>query len=143
MANPIHPNRASFAEHKQLTYFVVPEAGTSEEDILDPVYWSHMARQLSQFSEIRVFFEDRPLRVDLMVTSSGPAFANVIVLHRYDLSGAKADGDYSKYEAKYRGPHSKWTVMRKADGKVMKEGLTEEAARAEAKDFEKIQAAAA
>ena len=47
-SNPqLHPSRFALAEHKCNLYFVTPADGTTLEQVLEPVYWSHVASALA------------------------------------------------------------------------------------------------
>ncbi len=134
--------RFGLAEHKRGAYFVVPEDGTTIEEVLAPEYWSHVGAKLRPCDDIIVHAEDMTWRLDLQVLSSGRNWAKVVVLQQYSFKvEALGQGDPG-YFTKWRGPHSKFAVIRKSDNVVIRDKFdSDDLALAYLRDFIKTLAA--
>lgn len=104
-------------------YDMRPKAGTAFADVLNPEYWKHVARQIRTGDEFRVVPDDQAWYARLYVTHAtlNEVFVSEIEhrpLHSEEPSGSASD----EYEVKFRG-RAKWSVLRKSDGAVIKDGF--------------------
>lgn len=113
------------AATKRNWHYVVPEAGTDFDAILEPGFWAHVAAKLAPGDWIEVDDETGAYTALLKVRDAGKLYAKVgvVVFKRYDehvdvmQSGPSLEG----HEVKWRGPLRKWCVCRGAD--VLKDGM--------------------
>lgn len=118
----LHPNRFKMAEQERQTWLIYPDASIEFDTILEPTYWSHVAKMLRPGAHIEVFAENGSYWAELLVRSASALAANVIVLRRYDL-GPISKEDGSLFFVEYRGPLIKHAVVRKRDNVVVQGGF--------------------
>lgn len=97
---------------------------TEKEDILSPTFFSHFARLLKPKDEVVCLRDDMAWEAALRVicvngTEVTTKLTRFVSLDAEDLPQAAA-GDYF---AKWRGPHGKWSVVRRSDGTIIKDGF--------------------
>jgi hypothetical protein len=129
MPAPISPGRLQNAAHYYASYAVVLPFGLSFEDALKPEFWAHCAPKLRQHDLIRLIPEEGTYFAELLVLSSGRGFVNVKTLRHVSLGAEDLDASNVSdlVEVKWRGPHSKWSIVRNSDSTVLKEGIVEKA----------------
>lgn len=107
-------------------HFVVPEAGTDFEAILEPGYWAHVAAKMAPGDWIEVDDERGEYTALLKVRDAGKLYAKVgvVVFKRYDeqVEVRQDSPQLQGHEVKWRGPIHKWCVCRGAD--VLKDGMS-------------------
>lgn len=141
MAAPITSNRLQRAEHYFSAYAVVIPAGISLEDALEPGYWAHVAPRLRQHDLIRILPEEGGYFAEAVVLSAGRGFAKLFLLRNVPLEGEDQSNVNDLVEVKWRGPHSKWSIVRKSDDAVLRDGIVEKGdAMREAAGYAKIAA---
>lgn len=127
MSAPLTPGRLKEAAHYYTSYAVVLPAGIPLDEALKPAFWSHVASKLRQHDTIRIIPEEGGYFAEALVLSSGRGFTKVKLLHNIPLDDeAELESD-GPIEVKWRGPHSKWSLIRKSDGAVIKENIVEKA----------------
>lgn len=105
------------------------ESGTTIENILNPIFWTHVAKNLCLLDEIKILTEDRTFYARVLVTGVDKQSARVFVLEYKDLTEAEAfqpsEGlaKESDYLIEYAGKTAKWRVVRLADRKTIKSGM--------------------
>lgn len=115
-------SRIGLAEHKHTIFFVVPEDGVTEDDILNPEFWAHVSQRMKPCDEIKVYSEDGRTRWHLHVAASGRNWAKVHLLTKHEFKSATLDDLADDGLAvKYRNPHSRYAVIKKASGEVIKD----------------------
>lgn len=122
------PTKLFSAEHSVIVWhYTVPE-GVSPDDLVTPEFWTHVAGQLRQGHRIEVSAIDGTWWGMLYVRHASKGEARVQFLQRVDLGDVEAlPSAESPFEAKWRGPQVRWSVIRKSDGEVIKEHLPEKA----------------
>lgn len=127
MTAPLTPGRLQNAAHYYASYAVVLPAGLSFEEALKPEFWAHLAGRLRQHDTIRIIPEEATYFAELLVLSAGRGFVNVKTLRHVPLGEDEIDSSNVNdlVEVKWRGPHSKWSIVRRSDGAVLKEGVVE------------------
>jgi hypothetical protein len=124
--------RFELAEQCRTVYFVKPEMGTTVNDMLAPEYWTHVASKLKSLDRIEAVAEDGSWFADFIVLHGGAVSAKVVLLHRVQLETVDpAAMETETHEVKWRGPVVKWSVVRKSDGLVLKDGFPSKADAAE------------
>lgn len=122
--------RIQLAEFGRNVYMMSPEPGTSDNDLLESDYWSHVARRFKPCDRIEVYAEDGSSLIELHVLSAGPNWAKVVKLNKYDFVGSKKQAAAPiGHSVKFSNPIKKWRILRDVDSSVLKDGFeTEEAA---------------
>lgn len=112
------------AENERNQWFVVPEAGTPFEALLDPSYWAHVSAKLRPCDEITINAEDGAYYGRLLVQDAGKLYAKVAKIEYVDLEKVEVlqgTPGLAGHEVKWKGPVLKWCVMRGVD--VLKDGM--------------------
>jgi hypothetical protein len=130
------------AEFVRPVYCATIPIGTLPDDLLKPEYWAHVATHLRPWARIEARAEDGTWFADLLVLSVDRTWARVRMLGRYNLTSQDVALTQSEqitgFEVKWRGA-AKWSVIRKADSAVLKEGMDREEADIALKQIEKDQ----
>lgn len=118
------------AAAKRNWHYVVPEAGTPWEALLEPGYWAHVAVKMAPGDWIEVDSETGEYTALLKVRDAGKLYAKVSIfsIKEYDekVDVTQSSPSLTGHEVKWRGPMHKWCVCRGAD--VLKEGMTKDEA---------------
>ena len=117
-------NEADFSltESVQMFITVTPAVGTTREDMLKPVYWTHVARRLKALSEIRAMPKDGKWYGIYLVLYADQSQAKLKELAFYDLEKMEApDSDSDPYIVKFISPPVRYGIIRKSDNHVMKD----------------------
>jgi len=103
-------------ESMQPFYTAVPPAGTTREDLKNPMFWSHVAKRLRTMSEIRVMPKDGSWYGVYLVTFCDEIQVKVHELDFHKL-GKVETLENAKCEIKWVSPADgvKWCVVRKED----------------------------
>lgn len=127
MSAPLAPSRLQRAEHYFAFYAAAVPAELRLDDALKPSFWAHLGDRLRQHDTIRLIPDDGAYFAELLVLSAGRGFANVKLLRHIPLNEDELSEMVvpDELEVKYRGPHCRWSVIRKSDGHVLKEQLQE------------------
>jgi hypothetical protein len=137
----LHASKIKLAEFDSRTFIVRPAPGTTFEQVIAPIYWSHIAEQLRPGNFIKVLPDDGAYFAELLVRSVDRLSAIVAVLRKVDLVHVDALTEDPEFELKFRGPR-KWSVLRRSDSKVLFEDIeTREMADKALGDYVKAQAA--
>ena len=117
-------NEADFSltESVQMFITVTPPVGTSREDMLKPIFWSHVARRMRALSEIRAMPKDGRWYGVYLVLYADQSQAQVKELSFHDLDMVKeSEVSSDPYLVKFISPPVRYGVIRKADNHVMKD----------------------
>lgn len=110
------------ADHYRKVYYQDKAAlGTVPDDLLVPGYWANVARDLRPCDEIIVMPEDMAWRAHVFVQAAGRNEAVVRMLSVVMLDEVAEVAEDAVYEVKWRGPARKFSVVKRADGAVVKE----------------------
>lgn len=110
-------------ESMQQMMTAIPPAGTTREDLLNPVFWTHVAKRLETMAEIRVMPKDGAWYGTYLVT-----FCDKVQVHVQELSHHKIekieDISAELYLVKWVSPAPgvKHCVIRKEDGERVSSG---------------------
>lgn len=148
MTRKLNQSRFKPAGHFTQRYEAVIEQGMTLEDIKQPGFYAHFAAVLRPFDTITFSSDDQTLYAEVLVLAAERTAATVTVLRSYDLTKAEVvryevdNFAASDFEVKYRGPAAKFSLIRKDDNVVIREGFaTKEEAEKSLKDYLKSQAA--
>lgn len=99
---------------------------TVPEDLLRQDYWAHIAQELTPRARIEAWANDGSWMAEYVVLDTGRNWAKLHLLAKHQLSKldpAQAEAEAaSPYSIEHRGPHAKWSVLRKSDNEVVHEG---------------------
>lgn len=114
----------SLTESVQPFITITPPVGTSREDILAPIFWSHVARRMKPMSEIRALPKDGAWYGIYLVLYADNISARVVELEFYQLEVlSEPEVDTDPYFVKWISPPVKWGVIRRVDKSVAKDGF--------------------
>jgi hypothetical protein len=129
-AAPAKPNRKLMetqlvsAEYQRQEMVATPEPGTTLEEMLNPEYWSHIAKRVKVWDRIEVRSHDGAWWAELLVRAVQPFAVRVHVLRvaKFDdnLKAAEQADLPAGYEVVNRGARG-WTVIRESDREVLRE----------------------
>ena len=116
----ITPGRMRLAEHEVRSFCIYPEFGTTPEDVLDPGYWAHIARNLRARDHLMIDAEDGSWYAEARVLETGTTYARIAFKPNYPqmVQVSEPDVDITVppgYEIKWLGPHARYAVVRGAD----------------------------
>lgn len=119
------PGRRSLFAHRNNIHNVTAEEGTPLEAVLSPQYFAHIAPMLRMYDEIRVTTDEGAYYARLLVLAVGQTWAKVKMLEHVDLTeqAEVAADPMNPYFLKFRGPVLKWSMLRRVDNAVIKEGM--------------------
>lgn len=122
----LNPSRMKEATYERTEWVITAHENTEPADLQEPAYWSHVASKLRPWDKIEARANDGTWYAVLIVLESGRNWARVKLIENHnlttsDVAQSQANAS-SPYDITYRGPHSKWSVVRKADNEVMHEG---------------------
>lgn len=122
--------RFKLAEFARVIYQAEPELGVTPEDMLSPEYWAHVAQQLQPGCRIEAIAEDNSWFAEFLVIRAERTWARVALLRKVVLGEGDTieeieDDEEGDVLIKWRGRHSKWSVVRKSDKEVLKEGMSQ------------------
>lgn len=125
----LDPQRMQTAEYVRRDWVCTAEEGTTVDDVLEPAYWAHIARQLTMYDHIEVRVDTGEFLLELLIKQVGPNWAQVVLLHHHDLAGTAAPGAAvgEEFEALFKGPLRKWCAFRKSDNALLVEKIESKA----------------
>ncbi len=118
-------NEADFTltEAAQVFNTVSPPAGTTREDMLSPVFWSHVAGKLRPMTEIRAMPKDGAWYALYLVLYADRTQAKVKELSFWQINDNIAAAPDDDFYVKWISPPVKFGVVRKADKECVKDGF--------------------
>lgn len=123
---PLHPSRKHLAEHQRNIWHCDVEIGTLPEDLLNPGYWAHNARELRVLDRIEAHAEDGSWYVELLVQDCGQNYAKVAMLRKVEMQSVTPEGSsalLAGHVVSWGGKHAQFRVIREVDRKVLKDGF--------------------
>lgn len=120
----LDPTRFNEEPHKNTSWVLTVESGTTMEDVLNPSFLSNVAPKLSMYDRIRVSVDTGEWYAELLVVAHGSVWAKLVPLLHLDLVNKDDDqltGEaFEKFIVQYRGPHHRFCVIRKEDKEPIK-----------------------
>lgn len=118
-------SRVKLAEHVRNFWHVTTPEDVAVEDIVKPEFWSHVTRQLKPLDRIEVVAETGTFFADLLVERVSTTGVHVTLLNavQRDAAPSETGADLEGYSIEWKGPHTKFAVIRKSDGAKLKDGL--------------------
>lgn len=123
---PMEAPRFRAIEYMRSEYLCTAFEDTTPQDLLEPSYWAHMSAQFKPRDRIEAWANDGTWMAEYVVLEAGRNWAKLHLLTVYHLTTSdqamtKAD-QMTPYSIEWKGPHGKWTVIRKSDLQTMSEG---------------------
>ena len=118
----LNPQRIGLAEALRRDWVVNAEAGTTVQDVLEPVYWSHNASDFTIYDHIEVRLETGEWILDLIVIAVGRNWAKVHLVNKIELASEDDSPVATKHKVEWKGPQHKWAVIRLADNEMISKG---------------------
>lgn len=125
MPRQLLPMRLGLAEYKRNTWCVYPENGVTFEEVMNPDFWSHVAKQMKPGDRVEVWAEDGTWWAELLVRDTRALAVLMGVISKIDFKSAREPKKNAKppYYVDWKGPHRKFAVVRDADNEVIKDGF--------------------
>lgn len=116
--------RVMLASYARNDWVVNAEDGTSIQDALDPMYWTHVAPKLKPYDRIELRAETGEWIAELLVMGVDLTWARVVLLKHHDLMpDLEKAPEPQRHEVFWRGPQHKWSIRRLADQEVLQSGF--------------------
>lgn len=128
----VAPTRLMLFEQVVQTYFHTARAHEEVEDLLEPKYWAHTASKMRPGDQVEVHREDLQWMARFTVRSSSQIEAVVVPLwvkdfRDYDLPAlSRIPQPSARFEIKWRGAAAQWSIVSRANGAVMADGMASE-----------------
>lgn len=128
---PITMTNLASAEFIRNIHCATVPFGTKPEDLLKPEYWAHVCSEFKAWGRVEARAEDGTWFAEYLITEVGRTWANMAMLSvKYlttkDVAQSQAEASQTTaalpYEVRWRGA-AKWSVIRKSDNAVMKDGM--------------------
>ena len=118
------PERCGLAEHKRHDWIIDAQLGVTVEQIQEPSYYAHIAKDFSPFDHIEVRAEDGAWIAYLIVLFAERSYAHVkldrvIAIEEQDVAPAVS----LKHKVEWKGPHHRWAVIRLSDSQMLQSQL--------------------
>src|SRR3990167_6885087 len=114
----------ALTESLQIFYTATPPVGTTREDMLNPIFWSHVARKLKSLTEIRAMPKDGLWYGVYLVLYADQQQAKLKELSFHSLEVLEEPGTAADpYTVEWISPPVRYGIRRKADKHVMKDGF--------------------
>lgn len=126
---PVMPIRMQLAEQSRNIWCLTVPNGTTVQDMLNPGYWAHLARQLKPGDRVEVEPDNGTYFAELRVLDAGNQYAKMAVLREVTLESIEPSATISVpgHTVEWSGRHTKWRVIRESDRKVLKDSLASKA----------------
>ena len=123
---PMELQRFKGSEYERAEYVCTAHDHTTPQDLLEPGYWAHVSTLLRPRARVEAWANDGTWMAEYVALEAGRNWARLHLLQVYhftsgDMAMTQADA-MTPYEITFRGPHSKWSVVRKSDRAVLHEG---------------------
>lgn len=118
----IRESRINYIEFARQSHHVVPEDGTAFEDVLKDAYWSLVGYKFKPGDLVEVHAEDGSYFAELYVRAAGRNWAKMALLRKIDLEPVAVAIGSPEFEATWKGPHRKFSVVRLSDNQIIKDG---------------------
>ena len=112
------------AEQKRTIYRHVPEAGIPIEEVMDPSYFSLLARYFVATDRIEIIPQDMNYYAELLVTNvlSHTVVTELLIYKQVSKSERRSYED-AEYSIKWQGVEAKYAIYRKVDNANLKNGF--------------------
>lgn len=120
--------RMGLAEYERQDFVVTAAEGTSIADVHQPGYWAFTASKFKRFDHIEVRQETGEWIANFVVLDCGKNWARVHEVSVYELAPPSEEPAIANaHEVKWKGPHHKFSVIRKSDQSSIQSGFVDKA----------------
>ena len=116
-------NRFALAEYKFNEWSVVLEFGTQLDDVFQPDFWAHVAKDLKQGDIVHVRSEDSSVYARLYVRASDRLWAKMGKIEVVQFDAPQTQPDEDGLQVKWIVGKRCFAVVRKADNQVIQGGF--------------------
>ncbi len=117
--------RCAHSEFANASWTITVEAGTTLEQVMSPEFLANVASQMRPYDKIMVRVDDGVWYAELLVLTAGRTWVKTKKLIDVHLTSQDVDMTESDradgFEIKHRGPHNKFSIIRKIDNEVIRE----------------------
>ena len=124
-APPVIEGRMASREYKNHDWNVVVPAGTPFEALIDPHYWTHVAKSLKIGDILHVQIDDRSYYAQLYVRHAERLYAHIEVLQHHAFKAELPTLQSQDHEVRYLGPQKEWGVVDVKAKRTVKEGFAD------------------
>lgn len=125
-ATPADMQRLRGREFEVNEYVYTAHEGTQPKDLLSPEHWAHVATQFRPRDRVEAWANDGTWMAEFVVLEAGRNWSRLYQLTEHRLTTADVAmtqaSQLDPYEIAHRGPHEKWSVIRKVDRAVVHSG---------------------
>ena len=112
----------SLMQSIQAIYTATPPVGTTREDMMQPIFWSHVARKLKPMFEIWAMPKDGAWYGKWLVIYADSTQAKLKELDFYSLEEiSDPESESDPYIVKWISPPVRFGIVRKADKVIIKD----------------------
>lgn len=123
MSLKINTHDLEMRETVQMQWFVTAPVGATPEDVLDPVFWTHVSKRLHALDEITIVAYDGSWYGKFLITYADGADVRVRQLSIWDLDPSDTSVNVNAlFSVSWGGPAQKFRVVRNADNTVVHSG---------------------
>ncbi len=121
---PLLRTSFAFAEHQFARHGAIVPIGTTQEQLEDPVFWSHVRGQLTTFAEVRVVAEDGSMTALMLVTYADSIGFKIKTIYFLTIENPipAANPALQHLVVKQRG-QLKWCVVDTRTDKNIRQGI--------------------
>ena len=106
-------------------YTMNAPSGATRENILDPIFWAHVASTLRRNDIVHIRANDDTFWAQYLIRDCGRTWAKAFEMHWFGFKGSEMEAeDVLEYECKWNGPSDKFIVLRLADGTKLAKDLS-------------------
>lgn len=112
------------ADHKMARQFIEIPRDHKLDDLLQPHYFAHHARQIQAGRTIiTALWDDMSQYAELLIVQAGSNYALAKVINYVNFEDAELIPAETKYEIEWMNPQQKHGVIRSGDRELMKSGF--------------------
>jgi hypothetical protein len=120
----IDQSRMRLAEYERQDWVANIEFGVSQEDIMVPGFWAHMASYMKPYDHIEARADDGTWVAYLIVTGCDRTWARVALDRVVKLTSKDVSETVAvQHRVEWKGPQNKFTVIRVADLEPIRNGF--------------------
>lgn len=124
----LSPSRIKGAEFTRNVHVVRVEQSVKMDDLLDSLFWTHVAVKLKAGDHIEVVPDDSSYYAELYVIAASKTSARVALINHVEFSengrdvAEMSNTDHPDYDIRWGGAVEKFQVVYKPDAKVIHSG---------------------
>jgi len=126
----LNNDRIKDAEYARRIHRVDLPAGLKLQDLVPADFWGHVSGKFTRGDLIEVFAEDNSFYAELIVLDCSRLHAKTEVVLYQHIGATKGKAvklEDPDFTFEFKGPQRKWSVIRKKDKEIAKEGFADAA----------------